>query len=260
MKMTTAQRHELILQDLRSEGFVSVPALAERLGVSDMTIRRDLGRLAETGLLERTHGGAAPVRSPGALHVDLVEPSLKDRLHASGAQKLAIARTAARMVSPGQTIALDIGTTTGHLAAELRETQVSIYTSSLKIAAQMAGSRAMVYVPGGLIAGIEPSIVGARAVDHLRQLNFEIAFLGASSLSENGTFFDYSLEDAEIKRVLTEVSSQVVMLLDSSKFNRVSVASICDGSKVDTLITDQEPPEHTRARLVERGTKIIIAK
>ena len=260
MKATTAERQEVILKELGGEGFVSIPALSERLGVSEMTVRRDLDRMAEAGYLERTHGGAAPLRPHSAAGVDLVEPSFDARYRGQSAQKAAIARTAAGLVSAGQTIALDIGTTTGRLAAEVANMPISIYTTSIRISTLLASERAMVYVPGGLVAGIEPSLIGARAVDHLRQFNFDTVFLGASGLSESGVFFDYSLEDTEIKRALAEVSRRVVMLLDSSKFNRVSVARICDAAKVHTLITDQMPPEPIRRVLQDAGTEILTAK
>ena len=143
---------------------------------------------------------------------------------------------------------------------ELRETAVSIYTTSVKIAAQLASARPMVYLPGGLVAGVEPSVVGARAVDHLRQLNFDIAFLGASGLSEDGVLFDYSLEDTEVKRAFTDAARCVVALLDSSKFNRVSVARICSAEQIDVLVTDRQPPEPIASRLTEAGVKIITAE
>ncbi|MCB2129560.1 MAG: DeoR/GlpR transcriptional regulator [Rhodobacteraceae bacterium] len=260
MKAPTAQRQEVILKELKDEGFVSITLLAGRLGVSEMTVRRDLDRLAEAGHLERTHGGAAPLRPLSSQGIDLVEPSLDSRYQAQAAEKNAIARTAAGLVSAGQTIALDIGTTTGRLASELANLPVSIYTTSIRIAALLASARASVYVPGGVVAGIEPSIIGARAVDHLRQLNFDIVFLGASGLSGNGAFFDYSLEDTEIKRALTDVSRKVVMLMDSSKFSRVSVARICDAHKVHTLITDRMPPEPIRGILQDMGTEVLLAK
>jgi len=260
VKMNSAQRQGVILGDMKASGFVSVPMLAEQCGVSEMTVRRDLDRLAEFGLLERMHGGAAPLRRTAIARVDLVEPSLDMRHLAQAPQKLAIARAAARIITPGQTIALDIGTTTGRLAAELANTAVSIYTTSVRIAASLASARPMVYLPGGLVAGAEPSIVGSRAIAHLRQLNFEIAFLGASGLSEGGILFDYSLEDAEVKRAFTEAAQRVVMLLDSSKFNRVSVARICSVAQIDTLITDCMPPEPIRSLLAESNVDVIIAE
>jgi DeoR family glycerol-3-phosphate regulon repressor len=257
--MNSAQRQGVILGEMKDSGFVSVPVLAQRCGVSEMTVRRDLDRLADSGLLERMHGGAAPIRNASSTRFDVVEPSLDQRHEAQAPQKLAIARAAARMIIPGQTIALDIGTTTGRLAAELGDTAVSIYTTSLRIAASLASARPMVYLPGGLVAGLEPSIVGSRAIADLRQLNFEIAFLGASGLSDDGILFDYSLEDAEVKRAFTEAAQRVVLLLDSSKFNRVSVARICSVTQIDTLITDCMPPEPIRSLLAESTVEVIIA-
>lgn len=258
MKIASSNRHGLILKALQAARYLNVASLARQFDVSEMTIRRDLDRLAALGKLERTHGGASALDAGKQPKLDIIEPSITDRASSFGVQKAVIARTAARLVSPGQTVALDIGSTVASLAAEMREMRVSIYTTSVRIAAQMSDARAMVYVPGGLIAGNEPSIVGARAVDHLNQLNFDIAFLGASGVSSNGWFYDYSIEDTEIKRALTENADKVVMLLDSSKFNRISVARICDGSKIDILITDKEPQNEIRSQLKKCGTEIVV--
>lgn len=260
MKFATGRRHELILQALAAARFVSVTELAKRFDVSEMTIRRDLERLDTNGKLERTHGGATVLKTNGQSKVDILEPSLDVRTYAFETNKISVARAASNLVSPGQTIALDIGSTTGRLVHELREMRISIYTTSVRLAAQLCDSRAMVYMPGGLVAGSEPSIIGARAVDHLNQLNFDIAFMGASGLSNNGLFYDYSVEDTEIKRALIQNSHRVVMLLDSSKFNRISVARICDGTQVDILITNQKPQDDILKNLEKCGTKILIAE
>ncbi len=259
MRTTTAQRHEMILRQLKTQGFVTVRELTDACGASEATLRRDLDKLAEIGLLERTHGGAAPVRRTSPERIDLIEPDVDARATKNMAAKQAIARAAAKLVSAGQTVALDIGTTTFQLAKELSELPVSVYTTSLRIAALLANARPHVYLPGGLVSGTEPSIIGARAADHLSQLNFDTVFIGASSLSDNGVVFDYSLEDTESKRVLLANAQRRVLLMDSSKLSRLSVARVCDLSEIDVLICDAEPPPRIHEKLSMSGAELLLA-
>lgn len=259
MKMTTAQRRDIIFNKLTKDGFVTISDLSSACSVSEMTIRRDLDLLAKSGLLHRTHGGAGPIRTGAPARVNLIEPRFDDRSTVNVGKKQAIAQAASRLVFPGQTIALDIGTTTAYLAAEVSQASVSIYTCSVKIAARLSDARPMVYLPCGLVHGTEPSIIGALAVEHLRGLNFDTVFLGASGMSENGACFDYSLEDTETKRALIESARETVMLLDSSKFGQTSVVQICEASQIDMLITDATPPPAILARLKAADVEIVIA-
>lgn len=113
-------------------------------------------------------------------------------------------------------------------------------------------------MPCGRISGSEPSVVGPQAVDHFRDDYFDIAFVGASGLTPEG-LFDYSLEDAEIKRVFVERARIKVALLDSTKFNRVSLARICALPALDVLITDAEPPAPLREALSDAGIRVDVA-
>ena len=257
-KMSAAERHHRILQMLEQTGFITVPEMAARCGVSEMTMRRDLDKLSEAGELERTHGGAMAPRSDRKINLDLVEPRFEYRAEIFADEKLAIARRAAREVTRGQTIALDVGSTCFTLAQQLSTLQIRLFTSSLKIAASLSEKRANVYVPPGQIYGSEPSIVGSHAVEHLGNFNFDIAFIGISGVTDTG-FYDYSLEDANIKRALVGKSRRIVILADSSKFGRMSVALISDFKPVESIITNAPPPEWLAEICKTSGTRIIIA-
>jgi DeoR family glycerol-3-phosphate regulon repressor len=257
-KLHAAQRHSLILQALDENGFVTVPEMAEACKVSEMTMRRDLDILSEKKRLERTHGGASRLAATGAVMVDLVEPNIDARSVVNKDGKNAIARSAAALVQPHQTIALDIGTTALCLADLLVDQDINIYTSSLKIAGMLAGQKPSVFVPGGRIFGSEPSVVGPQAVNSLNELCFDAVFIGASGISDAG-FYDYSLEDTHIKRALIEGSQKVVALIDSTKFNRMSVAKVCGLKDVDMLITDIEPPEQLLETLKAAGVTVQVA-
>lgn len=257
-RLSTPLRQKLVLEHLSERGHVAIEDIAQACQVSKMTVRRDLDALAKQGLIERTHGGAAAVGFISGASVDLVEPAIAARSALNYDSKMRIARTAATLVTDGQTLALDVGSTTGCLAEVLAVRRVNIYTSSLKIAVQLAEQTASVYVPPGKIRGTEPSIIGSRAVRYLSQLSFDIAFIGVSGISERG-FFDYSLDDSEVKQGLIAHSRKRVVLLDSSKFNRMSVVCVSPFEGIDVLITDAPPPENLRAALRDANVEILIA-
>lgn len=257
-KMPAALRHELILKKLDVKGFATTPDFARWLSVSEMTIRRDFDQLADKGLLARTHGGAMALSGAEGQAVDLVEPKVSEREQRARAAKAAIVRRACQMIEPDQTIALDVGTTTLALAGLLRDSRLSLFTNSLKIASCLAETRPQVYVPCGRISGSEPSVVGPRAVDYFRGFYFDIAFIGASGLTAEG-LFDYSLEDAEVKRAFVERSRTTVALLDSSKFNRISVAKVCALAALDVVVTDLKMPQPLYEALTAAGVRVEVA-
>jgi len=257
-KLRAVQRHDLIIDKLSKAGFVTVPDMAEACKVSEMTMRRDLDHLAELGRIERTHGGAVSFNRNAEV-VDLVEPDIGRRTTVNSAGKDAIAQHAASLVRPGQTIALDIGTTAQKLAQQLCSQPVNIYTASLRIAMSLSGLAPNVFVPGGRMLGTEPSIVGPQAVRNFSELCFDVVFIGVSGVSATG-FYDYSLEDTHVKRALIEGSQKIVVLLDSTKFDRMSVARVCTLNEVDLLITDAEPPKDLRDLLGASGVEIQVAK
>tara|TARA_R110002124_G_scaffold49691_4_gene145440 strand:+ start:57 stop:848 length:792 start_codon:yes stop_codon:yes gene_type:complete len=258
-KLHATQRHSLILQALDETGFVTVPEMADACNVSEMTMRRDLDFLSENRRLARTHGGATKLDANSAVMVDLVEPNIDARSVVNSEGKNAIARSAAGLIQPHQTIALDIGTTTLSLASILLDHDVNIYTSSLKIAGLLADKKPSVFVPGGRIFGSEPSVVGPQAVRCLNDLCFDVVFIGASGVTEAG-LYDYSLEDSHIKRALIEGSQKVVALIDRTKFNRMSVAKVCALKEIDLLVTDAQPPEPLLEILKGAGVSIQLVK
>ena len=258
-KQAITQRHEFILQVLRKDGLVSVPGIASDFGMSEMTVRRDLDKLAERNLLIRIHGGAKSLQHFDGLDVDLVEPSFDERTAKNRRAKAAIAQCALQLVEENQTIALDIGTTVFELAHQLRDLSVRVVTSSLKIAGYLAQSRASVYVPGGQVSGTEPSVIGADAAEHLRSFLFDTAFLGVSGLTADG-FYDYSLEDTAIKKVLIGCAQKSVVLLDSSKFERLSVVKISTLERIDVLVTDTPPPVSLHDALDAAGVQVEVAQ
>jgi DeoR/GlpR family transcriptional regulator of sugar metabolism len=256
-RIPAGARHARILELVARNGFVSVTEAAESFAVSDMTIRRDLGSLEHKGMLLRTHGGAVGV---GRREVfDAVEPAFSRRRRQNAIAKAAIARAAAGLIGPRESIGIDVGTSTLALADEIAgRHDVTVFTSSLYAAAVLGRRNCPVHVFGGLVRGPELSVVGSSPIRQLRQFYIDRVFLGVSGVTEDG-FFDYSPEDTEIKRAFIEQSEQVVVLCDSSKFGHRSVAKICDLGCAGKLITEAAPPEHLAEALGRAGVEIVVA-
>ncbi|VAW14455.1 hypothetical protein MNBD_ALPHA12-1757 [hydrothermal vent metagenome] len=257
-KMPAIVRHDLILKQLDKKHFGTTIDFAKWLSVSEMTVRRDFDLLSEKQLLIRTHGGAVSLKKKGGPVVDLVEPEIAERqLRATDAKAL-IAERAFAMIRQGQTVALDIGSTTFALAGLLHDADIKLFTSSLKIAAALNETRPQVYMPCGRVGGREPSLTGPQAVNFFRNYYFDLAFIGVSGITAEG-LFDYSLEDSEIKRIIIERSKTTIALIDSSKFDRISLAHVSSLKDIDLIITNAAMPEHLHEAISSAGVRIMIA-
>lgn len=253
-------RQARILKTAHQQGSVSVGEIASEIGVSEMTIRRDLVELEREGKLHRIHGGAVPADGLEAgIAVDREEPSFDSRSIQNNPGKRAIATAAAAISASARSLALDVGTTTYFLAERLADRQhCKIFTNSVRIAAQLGAGLAEVYVPGGRMRGDEMAISGPSAVEEFANLWFDVAFIGVSGVTTEG-LFDYSFEDADMKRVYLHRSSQKIVLCDASKFQRMSLVHIAPLEDIDMLITDAEPPEILAAALAKAGVEVRVA-
>ena len=272
MRQTTPARDRMdaILARLHDGGSVAVADLAKAFTVSDMTIRRDLAELERDGLLERVHGGARrPPAGPLRL-VDDVEPEFDARASLNGAAKAAIADEAALLVANTRTIAVDVGTTTLLAAEALLDRAAGagasagagarrIFTNSLRVAARAAAEAdCEVYTPGGRIRRGELSVTGPNAIAEFGALWFDVALIGVSGVTEDG-FYDYSIEDTEIKRVFLGRSAHRIVLCDATKFRRVSTVRIAALDAATVLVADRQPPASLLAALRGAGVDLRVA-
>lgn len=252
-------RHARILETLATQGEVSVMDIAATLAVSDMTVRRDLLELENEGKLIRIRGGAVLPDGGTVLAMDREEPSFVARLRQQHEAKSRIAAAAAAFFSGYRTIALDVGTTTFMLAELLMDrTHVKFFTNSVRIAHRMGSSAADVYLAGGHMRGDEMAMGGPTAVAQFEALWFDIAFIGVSGITATG-LFDYSFEDADIKRVYLRRSGVKVVLCDASKFQHMSLVHLGTLKEIDVLITDAEPPPALALALEAAKVQVHIA-
>jgi DeoR/GlpR family transcriptional regulator of sugar metabolism len=259
--MLARHRQSLILQAVRSDGSARVSDLTQQLGVSDMTIRRDLEVLARDGLVEKVHGGAVLPGTP-ASH----EPGFEAKLMLERPEKTAIARAAASLVTPGTAIAVAAGTTTFALAQCLLDVPgLTIVTNSLRVTNLFTGTRGLdgaadsVVLTGGVRTPSD-ALVGPVADLTIRSLHFDLLFLGCYGFDADAGLTTPNLAEAETNRALIRVARRVVVLADHTKWGLVSLSSFARLSEVDVLITDDALPADARPHLADQLGEIIYAE
>jgi len=250
--MHAHERQEIIVQLIAEKGAVSVAELCERFGVSDMTIRRDLSLLEATSLLRRIHGGAVSARGRS------YEPPVLTRVHEAPAAKRAIGRLAASLVHEGDSIALDIGTTTLEMARHLtRMRDITVLTNSLAIVNMLIdqpGIRLMLC--GGIVRPGEHSLIGPVAEDTFSRFFVDKSFIGIGGVDLVAGLTEYNLEDAQVKRCMIQNSQRCILLSDSRKFGHKTFASVAPLAEVDEIVTDDRLDPAVRAELEQ--THIIL--
>ncbi|WP_433476374.1 DeoR/GlpR family DNA-binding transcription regulator [Spirillospora sp. CA-142024] len=248
--MLRDRRHELILRILRSEGPVTVETLAERLAASLATIRRDLQKLDEEGLLKRVHGGAMPVEGHDDPFTDVAE--------VRPAEKDAVALRCAELIQDGETVLLDIGTTAHMVARHLRGRALTVVTSSLPVVETLADDQhVQLVVLGGMLRRDYRSLVGYLTEDNLRQIHADRLVLGTSGIRPTGTVMDTTVVEVPVKRAMIAASGQVVLVADAGKFPGTGMAKVCDATDLDVVITNAPVDPDTGAALADAGVQVL---
>ena len=253
--MTPNPRQSLLLDEVRSRGSLSVEALAEKFGVTLQTVRRDVQRLAEAGLVARFHGG---VRVPSST---VENSAYRQRAALHAAEKARIARAVAARVPEGCSLILNIGTTTEAIARELMGRRgLRVITNNLNVAAILSHHPdCELIVAGGVVRPRDRGIVGEAAVDFIRQFKVDIGLIGISGLESDGTLRDFDYREVTVARAIVERSREVWLAADHSKFNRPAMVEVARFDRIDVLFTDAEPPEPFPALLAEAAVECVVA-
>lgn len=255
--LSTRQRRSQIVELVQQTGEVRVTDLAKRFHVSAVTIRNDLSTLEQTGALVRDHGGATAPAEGGLLITSL--PELGERTNAHLEQKRRIGKAAAALVSAGDTILLDAGTTTVHIARALARLEpLSIVTNALNVALELGSPAQELILLGGTFHRDSASTVGALAVQALSDLTVGTLFLGAQALDTEAGLTDSTMEIAEIKRAMIRAARRVVLVADATKWGRTSLHRIASLDAVDCLVSDSALPAAIHTHLTHLGIEVII--
>jgi DeoR family glycerol-3-phosphate regulon repressor len=252
--MNLNPRHTQLLDAVRASSPQTIEALAERFGVTLQTVRRDVKRLVEAGLLSRFHGG---VRQPVSTTENI---AYRQRQRMSSQAKICIARAVASRVPNGCSLIMNIGTTIEAVAHELRHHQgLRVITNNLHIASVMSTyPDCEVIVAGGQVRSGDQGIVGEATVDFMRQFKVDIGLIGISGIEADGTLRDFDYREVKVARTIVEHSREVWLAADHSKFNRSAMVELARLDDIDVLFTDQPPPSPFDEQLALGNVKCVL--
>jgi len=254
--MLASQRHALILDLIRRQGGVRVRDLVHELRVSDMTIRRDLERLADRGLITKVHGGAT-IMGPGSTD----EPGFAAKQVRQRAEKAAIAAAAAKLVKPNTAIALSAGTTTAVLAEHLVDVPgLTVVTNSVPVADlfyRNGRTDQTVALTGGVRTPSD-ALAGPFAEHIVRLINVDVLFLGVHGMSPRIGFTTPNLLEAETDRLLVAAARKLVVTADHTKWETVGIATIARFEDADVVVTDSGLPTEAREALAAEVGELIV--
>ena len=252
--MSSEQRQQRIAHYLQKVEFASLEELAKHVDASVSTVRRDLTTLEATGALKRTHGGARLLAPP----TDEFTFSARDTHQLD--EKEAIGRACAELIQPGQSVIIDAGTTTYHVARHLEEKAPHVITNSLPVANLFGGAnRLEVVVTGGVIYPRLGVLVGPLAVEAFTKMRADVAILSGGGIALEGVSNSHGLL-IDIQRAMINAAHKVIFCFDHTKFGRQSVLPLCGLDCIDIIVTDSKAPRELVNQLRKKNIEVIVAK
>ncbi len=243
-----------ILEIARRDGRVDVDTLAERFAVTPQTIRKDLNDLCDLERLHRVHGGAVFPSST----VNVAYQARRD-IAADG--KARIADTVAGLIPDGASLILNIGTTTEQVAHALRHhSELMVITNNLNVAMILSDAPGVeLIVTGGMVRKSDSGIVGAAAIDLIRQFKVDYAVIGASAIDEDGALLDFDYREVRVAQAILEQARHKILVADAGKFERRAPVQIGHVSALDMIVTDAAPPESFSDLCTHAGVELVTA-
>ena len=254
-EMLIDERRQHVLDKIKREGRVLVGELSDELGISRITIRKDLEFLQAQGLIQRSHGGAIAAQS-GALF----DPSLLEKQKLHPKEKERIANAAVELVEEGQCVILDSGTTTTAIARALRKFRhLTIITNAVNIAAELTNTDFEVILTGGTLRKNSFSLVGPLAEEFLEEIHADVLFLGVDGFDPEIGLTTPNILESRVNRAMVNAAKTVVAVCDSTKFGKHSLALIVPSQKISVVITDENLAPEYREHLQKLGVRVIVA-
>ncbi len=253
----TVDRRMKILKKLSLHDQVFVNELSKEFGVSEVTIRNDLEQLESKNLLIRARGGAMSASQVVSQDLQLGE---KHKLNLQ--EKIRIGKAAAKLVKDSDTVIIDSGTTTLEVVKNLATTlnNVTIISNALNIANQLVSNPNIhLIIPGGVLRKNSLSLIGPIAEKSFKNLYVDKVFLGVDGFDTTQGISTPNIEEAYLNQIMIEVAREVIVVTDSSKFLRKSLAFICKLDRIDIVITDSGISADDKKRLEDGGIKVIVA-
>ena len=249
--MSLNERQQLLLSMLESAGEVKVAGLKEHFGVTEMTIRRDLEKLELAGYVKRTFGGAILASK---------DVAIGDRTGVMADEKQAIGRAAAALVQENDSLFIDGGTTTLHIARYLKpEMNITVVTNALNIAIELLERKITTVVTGGMALETTATLVGPGTVETIGKMAFDRVFLGATGLTAKHGFSNSNMYEAEIKRMAIAQASETNIVVDHTKYGAKELFSFAALGEVHRIISSGPPEESLLQACREQAVELLIA-
>ncbi|WP_353826835.1 DeoR/GlpR family DNA-binding transcription regulator [Agromyces sp. SYSU T0242] len=261
-----AHRRALTADLVAERGFVRVVELSDSFGVTPVTARADLDALERAGLVRRVHGGAVPAGTGAAEPRPEREPSFEEALEASVVPKRLIGERVAAMVRSGQSVILDVGTTTLQVARALRARDdlddVTVFTNGLSIALELEPEipRFTVVVTGGTLRPRQHSLVHPLAGSILDEVHVDLAVIGCNGVDPRLGVTNANLPEASVKALMLRRARRAIVVADAAKLGEVHLGRIAPVDAFDAVVTDAAAPEVLVGELVDAGLEVIIAR
>lgn len=248
-------RHERIIRLVKENGFMPIEELAQRLGVTPQTMRRDINILSKEKVLRRYHGGAA-------IGDETENPDFLSKKHTMKAEKMRIAETLAESIPDGATLFLSIGTTIEAVTDALVKYRrnLCIITNNIHAAATASGrSDYSVMITSGVVRPLDGGVTGVATMDFIKQFKVDYAVLSASAIEEDGILFDSDYKEVSVMQAMMENARVRYLAADHSKFGKSALVRMADITEFDTVFTDRPLTDKLSAKLKDAGSKCILA-
>jgi len=252
--MAQKDRLECIRHSIQIEKKLTVSQLSRDLKVTEETIRRDLEKLEQEGILTRTHGGAVLNAQNASENIDFLVRANHNRR-----EKEVMARLAATVIQGRASVCADASSTVMEAVRMLKgRSDITLLTNSVQIISELNQSAFTLVSTGGTINKSTFSMQGKAVRKILADYYVDIVLISCKALNLNGGIFDSNEEEGELKRLMVERGQKIILLADHSKFDRVAFIKVMDLDKLDVLVTDQEPSAEWRALCREKNIKLVV--
>lgn len=251
--MNPTDRQTEIVNIIRQRNRVAVEELSRTLSISKETIRRDLTELAKMGKIQKFHGGASLPMMTG-------EGPFRDRMGDNAAAKASIALEAIKLITPGETILIDTGSTTLYFAEKLAEiSNLTVVTNSAEIArvVSLAPVKSKTFLLGGEFNPDNRQTVGSMAVSQIRSFRAHHAVLTVGALDLRTGTMDFCIEEAQVARAMIEQAEAVTILADSSKIGRIASFEVCSLDRITNFVCEKEPSEGMKEALLSAAVNVF---
>lgn len=250
MSAAMNERQKRIVSLLQRDGQVKILELKELFSVTDMTLRRDLEKLENSGILKRTYGGAI---------LSAKETALPERSKVNMAEKERIGHAAAKLILPGESVFIDSGSTTLQIVRALPDkAAMTVVTNAIHVAAVLAEKKIPTVVIGGVLLDTTNAMAGTTAIESISKLAFDKVFLGTTGVSFLHGFSNSNMLEADIKRSAIQRAKETYIVMDHTKFGQHSLFSFSSLRDVTAILTDRKPSEEWLTELRNAGTEVHV--